>query len=242
MANATRRPAATYKITPKKPVLTPRGAMVTKPRGSFVLLHGWDSTGSDMVPLSDAIQQLPNVAGWNFYTPTYETHLETFVQAAQDLHPQIQALAQPLILLGYSEGAIVARQLIADGVKVKALVTICGPHLGLGWWIPTPDAGSASVSPNSTDLQNLNNSPIDAANRNLYHLFAISCTDFFGYHDDDGVVPVSSALGTTLGPMPEQTIIQLDYGDQIAGIDPHHHGTDPTILQPVLDTCSGLLA
>src|SRR5271169_5647433 len=119
MANATRRPAATYKIMPKKPVLTPRGAVVPKPRGSFVLLHGWDSTGSDMVPLSDAIQQLPNADGWNFYTPTYETHLETFVQAAHDLYPQIQALAQPLVLLGYSEGAIVARQLIADGVKVK---------------------------------------------------------------------------------------------------------------------------
>ena len=38
-----------------------------------------------MVPLCDALQQLPSASGWSFYLPTYETHLETFVEAAQDL-------------------------------------------------------------------------------------------------------------------------------------------------------------
>jgi hypothetical protein len=136
----------------------------------------------------------------------------------------------------------VARQLIADGVQIKALVTICGPHLGLGVWIPTPDAGSASLSPFSADLKHLNNSAIEKGSRKFYHLFAISCTDVFGYHNDDGVVPVPSALGKTLGPVAQQGTIQLDYGDTvIAGVDPHHRGMDPTYLQPVLDTCSGLL-
>jgi hypothetical protein len=194
-----------------------------------------------MAPLCEALRLLPSSAGWNFYTPTYETHTETFVQAARDLYPQIHGLTQPLILLGYSEGGVVARQMIVDGVQVKALVTICAPHLGLGVWIPTPDSGSASLSPFSSDLQNLNNSPVDQAHRKFYHLFALSCTDFWGFHNDDGVVPVPSALGDTLGPMAEQKVIQLDYGTQIAGVDPHHRGMDPTNLQPLIDTCSQLL-
>jgi hypothetical protein len=33
----------------------------------------------------------------------------------------------------------------------------------------------------------------------------------------------------------------LDYGDQVAGVDAHHRGMDPTYLQPLLDTCSRLL-
>jgi pimeloyl-ACP methyl ester carboxylesterase len=237
----SRTPAATYPIKPKKPVVEPYGETIRNPRGSFVLMHGWNSVGSDMAPLSDALKLLPTAVGWNFYTPTYETHSETFVEAARDLYQQIQALTHPLILLGYSEGGIVARQLIADGVQIKALVTICAPHLGLGAWIPTPDPGSASISPFSSDLQNLNNSPVDQTNRKFYHLFAISCTDFWGYHDDDGVVRVASALGHTLGAMADQKVIHLDYGGQIAGVDPHHRGMDPTNLQPVLDTCSQLL-
>jgi hypothetical protein len=103
-AGSVRTPSAIYPITPRKPTLKPYGLTVAGPRGSFVLLHGWDSVGNDMAALADALQQLPSAKGWNFYTPTYDTHLETFVQAANDPYPQIQALTQPLILLGYSEG------------------------------------------------------------------------------------------------------------------------------------------
>jgi pimeloyl-ACP methyl ester carboxylesterase len=237
-AGSVRRPSATYPILPRKPKLKPYGLTVTAPRGSFVLLHGWDSVGTDMAALADALQQLPSANGWNFYTPTYETHLETFVQAASDLYPQVQALAQPLILLGYSEGGIVARQLIANGMKVKVLVTICSPHSGLGVWIPTPDVGSASVSPFSEDLKRLNASQNEGPSRSLYHLFAISCTDVWGYHDDDGVVPVSSGLGTNLGSVAEQVVVELNYDSAIAGTDPHHRGMDPANLQPLIATCA----
>jgi hypothetical protein len=132
----------------------------------------------------------------------------------------------------------VARQLIADGIKVKALVTICSPHSGLGPWMITPDAGSASISPFSEDLKRLNASQNESPSRKLYHLFAISCADFWGYHDDDGVVPVPSALGTNLGPVAEQVVIELDYDSVIAGTDPHHRGMDPANLQPLIATCS----
>jgi hypothetical protein len=193
-----------------------------------------------MGPLCAALQNLPSATGWNFYTSTYETHTETFIQAARDLYPDINGLTSPLILLGYSEGDIVARQMILMGLQVQALVTICGPNLGLGFWIPTPDAGSASLSPFSADLKGLNDSPQERAHRYSYHLFGISCSDFWGDHPDDGVVPVPSALGIGLGPVAEQVTIHLDYGDQIAGWDPHHRGMDPKYLQPVLDRCSQL--
>jgi hypothetical protein len=94
----------------------------------------------------------------------------------------------------------------------------------------TPDAGSASISPFSEDLKRLNASQNDSSSRKLYHLFAISCADFWGYHDDDRVVPVSSALGTNLAPVAEQVAIELDYDSATAGTDPHHRGMDPANL------------
>jgi hypothetical protein len=94
----TATPSATYKVRPRTPTVEPFGP-VTKvgARGSCVLLHGWDSIGSDMGPLCVALRNLPSAAGWNFYTATYETHLETFVQAGRDLYPHIDALTKPLI-------------------------------------------------------------------------------------------------------------------------------------------------
>ena len=96
-----------------------------------------------MNALCAALQALPEAAGWNFYVPTYETHAETFVVAANDLLPNVQALLSPVVLVGYSEGGIVSRQMIADGLNVTALVTICSPHLGIGAWLPTTDPGSS---------------------------------------------------------------------------------------------------
>jgi pimeloyl-ACP methyl ester carboxylesterase len=205
-----------------------------------VLLHGWDADGSSMNALCAALQALPEAVGWNFYTPTYETHTETFVAAANDLLPKVQPLLSPVILVGYSEGGIVARQMIADGLHVKALVTICSPYLGIGAWLPTPDPGSASVSPFSPELKALNGSAAESAQRHLYHCFGITCTDRWGDHPDDGVVPIKSALAEGLGNVAERVTIHLDYNGNIAGWDPHLRGMDPKYLQPVLDTCAKL--
>jgi pimeloyl-ACP methyl ester carboxylesterase len=211
-------------------------------KGTCLLLHGWDSSGIDMLPLSNALQQLPTAGSWSFYCATYETHLATFVDAALELTPQVQQLAPPILIVGYSEGAIVARQMIANGLNVTALVTICAPHQGLLPWIPTPDLGSGSVSPFSADLANLNASEQDAQNRLRYYLFAISSDDAFGHHDDDGVVAESSALGMSLGPVAERSQpIELNYPGMIAGWTPHEQGMNPAYLQPVLATCQQLL-
>jgi pimeloyl-ACP methyl ester carboxylesterase len=240
MANAKIR-SVTYKVQPRTTTVEPCGPVTeVEARGSCVLLHGWGSVGPDMGRLCEALQKLPSAAGWNFYTATYETHQETFVQAAKHLRPKIRVLTQPLILLGYSMGSLVGRQMIMDGLPIKTLVTICGPHLGL-YWIPQVDAGTASMQPYSPELKKLNGSSKESAHRKFYHWFAISCHDFWGEHPDDGVVAVPSALGITLGPVAERVKIHLDYDGQFAGVDPHHRGMDPKCLQPLLDTCSKLL-
>jgi pimeloyl-ACP methyl ester carboxylesterase len=229
----------TYKIEPLKPKIERIGPAPKAAKGSCVLLHGWDSTGSDMAPIITALQKLPTASGWEFYAWTYDTHFSTFVEAAHTLFPQTDLLPRPIILLGYSEGGIVARQLVADGLQIKALVTICSPHLGTATWIPTPDFGSASVAPSSQDLKNLNSSSKDITHRKLYHFFAITCDDLLGHHDDDGVVLAYSALGDRWA-VAERRIINLDYNNYIAGVDPHHEGMNPAYLGPVLDTCSSL--
>src|SRR5262249_44638602 len=124
-------------------------------RGSCVLLHGWDADGSSMKPICTALH--PLATGWNLCVATYETHLETFVEAAHVLRPLLEPrqLASPLILVCYSEGGVVARQMIADGLSVSALVTICTPHLGIMWPIGV-DPGSISILPTSPDLKALN--------------------------------------------------------------------------------------
>jgi hypothetical protein len=126
------------------------------------------------------------------------------------------------------------------GLKIKALVTICSPHLAVGSWIPPVDAGVASISWFSADLKRLNRSPRERRHRHSYHLFAITCRDLLGDHPDDGVVPVWSARGESLGPVAERATIHLNYDRQIAGVDPHHRGMDPKYLRPLLDTCSRL--
>jgi pimeloyl-ACP methyl ester carboxylesterase len=236
-------PAATYEVRPRTATVEPCGPVTeVGARGSCVVLHGWDSVGKHMNDLCAALRNLPSAAGWNFYLPTYETHLETFVQAAQHLYPLIHPLSRPLILVGYSMGGIVARQMILDGLQIKALVTTCSPHLGMGRWIPPiVDAGVWSMSWFSPDLNRLNNSPQELRHRHLYHLFAITCRDRWGQHPDDGVIPVQSALGLSLGPVSEQVTIHLDYRDQIAGADPHHpRGMDPAYLDPMLNRCMQL--
>ena len=53
--------------------------------------------------------------------------------------------------------------------------------------------------------------PVDQADRMKYFVFGITSEDFWGMHDDDGVVAVRSALADSLGPMGERSRIHLKY-------------------------------
>jgi hypothetical protein len=202
-----------------------------------VLLHGWDEDGTAMLPLSEALQKKSSAKGWDFHAPiTYETHLLPFTQAAAQIAPLLAGLHN-LVIIGYSEGGVVARQLVANGVEPRAVVTSCSPHEGLGRWIPPVDLGVRSLVQGSPELNALNFSgPTDTNFRHFYHCFAMGSDDVFGSHPDDGVVQLWSALGNGLGFGNSQWSL-LNYNGWIAGWDPHLKGRDPNYLDSLIALC-----
>ena len=198
-----------------------------------ILLHGWNSKGVNMHRLRDALYKLPEAVGWDFISPSYESHFKSFKDNAKDLIEALTSLnfdLETTILIGYSTGGLVARQMVAEGFPCKALVTICTPHEGLLPWVTTPDITSMSLHMFSQDLAELNQNHKDIDSRHIYHLFGIHSKDLGGFHYDDGVVELNSALGMNIfQDVASRQSIQLDY-DFMAGGDPHIKGMDPTYL------------
>jgi pimeloyl-ACP methyl ester carboxylesterase len=208
-------------------------------KGNVVLLHGWDEDGTTMQPVSDALAALPSAADWDFQPPiTYETHLISFPTAAAQIEPMVANLSN-LVLIGYSEGGLVARQLVANGLRVTALVTTCSPHNGIGWWIPPVDAGVASLEYNSPELNALNGNGADIETVAPNHFFGNYFDDLLSGHPDHGVVQLQSALGYIHG-IPDSQSNFLDYNSWIAGWDPHLKGQYPNYLRPLIATCDAI--
>jgi pimeloyl-ACP methyl ester carboxylesterase len=229
---------ATYTVAPIDAHFESAGGRKARSRvakGNVVLLHGWNEDGTAMLPLSEALQNLVSAKDWQFHPPiTYETHLLPFTQAAAQIAALVTGLSN-LVLIGYSEGGVVARQLVADGIVPKTVVTSCSPHEGLDCLIPPVDFGVASLVYNSPELNALNTNG-DVGARGRYYCFGIHSDDYFGSHPDDGVVPLWSALGDGLGIQHWQPIL-LNYNGWIAGWDPHLKGHDPNYLGPLIAKC-----
>ncbi len=198
-----------------------------------ILLHGWNNEGVNMHRLRDALYKLPEAVGWDFISPSYESHFKSFKDNAKALSKGLAYLSfdqETTILIGYSTGGLVARQMIAEGFPCKALITICTPHEGILPWVTTPDITSMSLHMFSQDLAALNQNHKDIDSRHTYHLFGIHSQDLAGVHYDDGVVRLDSALGMNVfEEVASRQSIRLDY-DFIAGADPHIKGLDPTYL------------
>lgn len=206
-----------------------------------ILLHGWNSSSKDMERIRLAVSQLAHAAGYKFWMPTYDTNAP-FKDNASKLtalfHNTGTDFSQSLVI-GYSMGGVVARSMFLYGFNFRSLVTICTPHLGLAPWIPTPTFGTMSIAPWSEDLKNLNINTIEAAKRKDYHFFGIDYNDIRGYHADDAVVMLGSAVGANLGNF-ERAHIHLTYNG-LSGPDPHSRGMDPNFLNPVLNCINRLL-
>ena len=115
---------------------------------SCILLHGWNNEEINMHRLRDALYQLPEAAGCDFISPSYESHFKSFKDSAKDISEGLTYLNLDLettILIGYSTGGLIARQMIADDFPCKALITICTPHEGILPWVTTPDITSMSL-------------------------------------------------------------------------------------------------
>jgi pimeloyl-ACP methyl ester carboxylesterase len=219
------------------------GALTAKGSAkNCILIHGWKSTSNDMIRLRDAIMKLPSSTGYTFWLANYDTN-KPFIENAKLLRDQFQKQSgfnfDNSLVIGYSMGGVVARSMHCQGFKFKNLVTICSPHQGLAPWVPTPTPGTMSIAPWSNDLKNLNSNAIDVAKRASYHMFGITYNDLRGRHENDAVVEVTSATGANLGAV-NRGRINLNYGNGLAGSDPHSRGMDPNFLQLVLQSVSKL--
>lgn len=175
-----------------------------------IILHGhnpnpfqvFNPNSKEVASLSDYISS--RAQGWMYWSPNYQTQI-SFRHAALQVRNDMKGweheydLAQTVII-GYSMGGLVARQMIADGLPCRQLVTICTPHQGILPWIPTPSMGSQSMHPLSIDLAALNNHQGERAQRNKYFFFGMTYTVGGNWHhDNDAVVGLDSALGYKLG-------------------------------------------
>ncbi len=211
-----------------------------------VLLHGWNSPGWFLEDLKDALRALPQAASWRFWIPDYPTHRYSFVRAASEVRRALLSQSvswDDVVLIGYSMGGLVARQMARDGFPCRSLVTLCSPHEGVLPWVPLPTMGPQSLGKSSTQLRNLNRDPRDIKLREHAHFFAINYHDRLGNHRHDGLVPESSARGDHLGNVAQRQTIHLEYGREVASIipvGPHVRGMNPQIMVPVLGTCAQL--
>lgn len=186
-------------------------------------------------------------ANWNFWDISYDTTWQSFPESARQIIAALEKTGHDFsrtIIIGYSMGGLVARQLVAEGFPCSQLVTICTPHHGPVWWMPVPTRGPRSLANWSRHAKTLDRNPRDAAHRDRYHFFAITYRDTFGIHHHDGMVTQSSALGCRLAGIKTRRTLKLKYSVPISAlipIDPHWRGMFPQYISPALDHIAELM-
>ncbi len=212
-----------------------------------IILHGWNQSNGDMLRLEIAIRNLPRAAGYRFWNVSYDFR-QPFPFAANNVIRALKPhgnIFSGSIIVAYSMGGVVARSMFTQGFQFGKLVTICSPHQGLAPWVPTPDAGSASLAPWSTLIWQLNNLPTDRNKRGDYYFFGTVRTEWNNKSKiipDDGVVMIDSATGAQLPGIKQRSSIRLDYpGPHFPPHDAHSKGIDPRFVKPALDTINRLL-
>lgn len=213
------------------------------PEKHLVLLHGWNAHSSSLNSLRFALRALPQSRQWNLWSIDYPTHRWNFARGAQEIAAALHTTGgdfSETILLGYSMGGVVARQMNASAFPCRALVCLAAPHEGLARWVPTHSPGTASLHRRSKLLAKLNANADDAAARSRSYFFSITYSDVLGFHAHDGLVMRSSALGVSLGEVASRRNIHFSY-PRIALHEPHMRGMDARDMTPVIQTCARLM-
>ena len=212
-----------------------------------VLLHGWHSTEAQMRAWHRALGEAdPERSIWRF---TYDTHWKSFSRSARQVMGALRRENvdwDDVVLVGYSMGGLVARQMVAYGFPARALVTLCSPHHGALAWSPLrfpilSDPGASTLTQWSASLRRLNENPRDRAARSRYHLMSITFRDKRGDHEHDGIVGFPSADGAQLGEVASRTRLRFDYGKRAFFTDPHMLGMSPAAVPTMAERVKDLL-
>ncbi|MDF2439802.1 MAG: PGAP1-like protein [Abditibacteriota bacterium] len=207
-----------------------------------LVLHGWSLSERDVSDLTQTLSQLEGAQKWNFWDISYDTQWTSFPDSARRIAQSLRETGADFsqtILLGYSMGGLVARQMVADGWPCRALVTLCAPHQGPRRFLPPIGHGPRSLMRSNQLLSALNSHPRDIAMRERYHFFAVTYDDRLGHHEHDGIVSRPSALGMNLDGIGHRHTMALRYRS-IAAFDPHWRGKDPRFVRPALDCMTKL--
>lgn len=205
-----------------------------------IIVHGWASDARAMRHVRNELRELPQAASWRFWDVTYDTTWTPFPNSAQKIVAELQRREHDFsrtILIGYSMGGLVARQMIAEAFPCNSLVTLCTPHHGPVRWLPVPTRGPRSLATWSRFTKALDRHPLDIAARQRYHFFAVTYRDRFGFHRSDGMVLQDSALGMRLGEVASRHTMHLKYTVPVTALmpfDPHWRAMFPQYIQPAI--------
>lgn len=219
----------------------------------LMIVHGWGNTAADMVRWLNAIKDTGAFTDrylWNIQYDYRKRFPVCATNILQSLQEPIQAGHEfkDVILIGYSMGGLVVRQMAALGFPVTRLLSICSPHQGLryGQFFPPIDPGVASLKQGSHQLRALNNDPKEAALRDRYMFVAVQYQhkDVLGqwvHHDDDTIVDGDSARGDALGAGIRRQNVCLSYEGGIGvriGV-PHMEAMNPAWFGQAIDFLKG---
>jgi pimeloyl-ACP methyl ester carboxylesterase len=212
-----------------------------------ILLHGWGATGNDMRHWTAALSATSIGQTTHFWIPTYDTSWRSFPQSARGMKVLLER--EPFdfshtLIVGYSMGGLVARELARAGFPFQHLVTLCSPHHGAAPWIPIWWRRTPTLKADSALIKNLNSSNGDAIHRSKYHFWGLTYRDPCGDHQHDGIVEISSALGQKLGDAPSRQTYSIDLNNPVVGLNlstPHVCALYPQRIPSALENLKILL-
>jgi len=196
---------------------------------------------------ADALKDTPAGRQFHCWIPTYDTAWRTFSQSARGIKVLLEDTGfdfSHTLILGYSMGGLVAREMAHAGFPFRHLATLCSPHHGAAPWIPLMWRRTRTLRGDSALLRHLNSDAGDLPLRSRYHFWGMTYNDPGGPHQHDGIVELPSAMGEQVRGAIRREVFSLDFKDAVTGLrlsTPHVYALFPQYVPRGLTLLSGLL-